>query len=38
MSQMGHVSEYPIMYYFGNPGHLQSMIAHMSLTEYFWKF
>ena len=41
MSQMGHVSEYPIiciMHYFGNSGHIQSMIAHMSLTEYFWKF
>ena len=38
MSQMGHVSEFPIMRYFGNSGRIQSMIAHMSLTEYFWKF
>ena len=34
----GHVNEYPTMYYFGNPGHTQSMIAYMILIEYFWKF
>ena len=37
-SFIGHVNEYPTMHYFGNPGHTQSMIAYMILTEYFWKF
>ena len=26
------------MHYFGNPGHTQSMIVYMILSEYFWKF
>ena len=29
-----HVNEYPTIHYFGNPGHTQSMIAHMISTEY----
>ena len=31
-----HDNEYPTMHYFGNPRHIQSMIAYMILTEYFW--
>ena len=36
-NMMGHANEYPKMHYFRNPGHTQSMIAYMILTEYFWK-
>ena len=36
--KIGHVHEYPTMHHFGNPRHIQSMIAYMTLTEYFWKF
>ena len=35
---LGHVNEYPIVHYFGNPRHTQSIIAYMILTGYFWKF
>ena len=34
-NMIGHVNEYPTMHYFRNPGHTQSMIAYMILTEYF---
>ena len=34
----GNVNEYPIMHYFGNPRHTQSMKAYMILTKNFWKF
>mgnify|MGYP001801787920 CR=1 FL=1 len=37
MWSIEHVNEYPTMHYFETPGHTQSMIAHMILTEYFWK-
>ena len=30
---IGHVNEYP-----RNSGHIQSMIAFLSLREYYWKF
>ena len=30
---IGHVYEYPVMHYFENPRHTQSMIAYMILTE-----
>ena len=32
---IGHVNEYPTMYYSWNPGHTQSMIAYMILTGNF---
>ena len=35
---IGHVNEYPTMQYYGNPRHIESIVAYMSLTEYFWKF
>ena len=35
---IGHVNEYPTMYYFGIPRGTQSMIMYKILTEYFWKF
>ena len=35
---LGRVDEYPTMQHFGNPRHIQSMMAYMILTEYFWKF
>ena len=35
---IGHVNDYPTMHDFGNPGHIQSMIAYTILTEYFLKF
>ena len=35
---IGHVFEYPTMYYSGNPRHIQTMIAYKILTECFWKF
>ena len=30
-----HVNEYSTMHYFGNPRHIQSMIAYIILPEYF---
>ena len=35
---IGHVHEYPTMQHCGNPRHTQSMLAYMTLTEYFLKF
>mgnify|MGYP001796296628 FL=1 len=35
---IGHINEYPKMQYYGNPRHIESIIAYMCLTEYFWKF
>ena len=35
---IGYVNRYPTLHYFGNPGHTQSMIAYMILTECFPKF
>ena len=37
MQIIGHVNEYPVMHYFGNPKHTQSMITYMILTEYYGK-
>ena len=34
---VGHIYEYPTMYYFDTSRHTQSMIAYKILTEYFWK-
>ena len=33
-----YVDEYPTMHGFGNSRHTESMIAYISLTEYFWRF
>ena len=35
---IGYVNKYPTMHYFGNPRHIQSMIAFLILTEFIWKF
>ena len=32
---MGHVNDYPTMHYYENHRHTHSMIAYMTLTEYF---
>ena len=33
---IGHVIEYPTMYYFRNPRHTQSIITYKILTEYLF--
>ena len=38
MLRIERVHEYPTMHYFADPRHIQSMIAYMIFTEYFWNF
>ena len=35
---IGDVNAFPTMHYFENPRHTQTIIAYMTLTEYFWRF